>query len=1055
MHAKNFIYPSFAKNSPRYFDEPEELNSEGITVSSRKRSFGSLLMLTVIFLMSSVFAGAQVTDGTISGSIADGSGAVLSGVDVMVRNVDTGTTRTVVTGSDGAYKITALPPGSYALQAKRLGFSAAEVKDITLTVGLEYHRDIILTVGEVGQVVMVQANNLITEPNSSQASTSLITDEQINSLPIAGRQTTQLALLTPGTNSDGTRATRPDTLVGAGDINTGSTNYLVDGLDNMISGNGDPRDNVPQATVQEFKVVSSQTPAEYGGRAGGVVSVATRSGTNQIHGEVFEFYRSHDINRVDYYTQLVHDQNPTANPIEPFLRNQYGGAIGGPILKDRLHYFGSYEHTDDQEYFTVAPGVGSTGAQNAAVAAAYAPLQGTFRGGGSLQSTYLVRTDWQANQKHSIFLKFFEQNPSVFYNTQTSCSTGGNNAAYSCGDQGVQSWTWAAGHTWLISPRIVNQFNAQVAQSFQTAVSSKFDSVSPTVLANLSHIGAGIPLADAGGTAIFNFPNMKWGWYPSTQFHSFYQEALEALIISLPKHTLKIGGDVLNQPRKTSASASPLGSYTFTTDFVPTAANPVFDPTNPNFNWAALAASSGGVKTFSASNPTIPFTDQNLTIAAYIQDEWKVRKNLTLNIGLRYDVQTGIWRNHLNASLYPSPGLPSFVKFGGHGDYNNLAPRLGFAWDVSGTGRTVVRGGFGIVYAQNLDNAFEGQVTTLRQTSILISNPVWLNPLNGKSFSAYASTQPPNISVNANNIANPATYTTSLGASRQLSSDLALNVDAIYSHFAQLPISVQVNDPQNPATNAIRPLPTWGQINQSTPIGTYDYRALYLRLDKRYSRHYQYVISYTLAKQTNNYQSGITDYYNPELDKGDSSVDRRNMLVASGSIRLRYGITVGGIYSLRSSLPFLALAGSPTAADGTFLNRDSSSSYYVPTTSGVPGVTKNVHSLDRVLVSVNAWRASWDAAKTTPANPNPYPAILASQIQSTKYNDLDARIMKEFSFGERYKLQAIGQLFNVFGTDNFGGPGISQVSNALSATFGQVPAALPRQQGELAVRFTF
>ncbi len=192
------------------------------------------------------------------------------------------------------------------------------------------------------EVVTVTADPPITEPTSSQASTTLISESQIDSLPISGRQTTQLALLTPGTSSDGTRSVRPDALVGAGDINAASTNYLVDGLMNMISGNGDPKDNVPQATVQEFKVIISQTPAEYGGRSGGVVTVATKSGTNQLHGEAFEYYRSHYINRVDYYTQLEHDENPTANPIQPFLRNQYGGAIGRPILTDRLPYFGPY-----------------------------------------------------------------------------------------------------------------------------------------------------------------------------------------------------------------------------------------------------------------------------------------------------------------------------------------------------------------------------------------------------------------------------------------------------------------------------------------------------------------------------------------------------------------------------------------------------------------------------------------------------------------------------------------------------------------------------------------
>ena len=1017
-----------------------------------------LLVLSIGLLLTSATGNAQVTDGAITGFVADASGASLAGVSVQVRNVDTGVVRSAVTANDGSYRIVALPPGNYSLKAHRDGFSVAEVKSITLTVGLEYRRDIVLALGNVEQVVTVTAEPLILEPTSSQAATTLITENQIESLPIAGRQTTQLALLTPGTNSDGTRATRPDTLVGAGDINTASTNYLVDGLDNMISGNGDPRDNVPQATVQEFKVIASQTPAEYGGRLGGVVSVATKSGTNHFHGEAFEFYRSHYINRQDYYSQLLHDTNPAANPIQPFLRNQWGGAAGGPILRDRLHFFGSFEHTDDREFFTVAPGAGLV----AAVSTAYAPQLGTFRGGGSLQSTYLGRTDWHINDKHNLFVKFFEQAPNVFYNTQTSCTTGGNAAAYSCGDQGVQGWTWAAGHTWIISPRVVNQFTAQVAQSFQTNQSSKFDSIPKSLLTSLSALGTGIPLADSQGTAILKFPSLQWGWYPSTQFHGFYQEALESLTITTSKHTWKIGANGINQPRNTSASASPLGTYTFASDFVATAKNPTFDPLNPNFDWSSLAPATGGnttVKTFTASSPSIPFQDQNLTIAGYVQDEWKARKNLTLNLGVRYDVQIGVWRNRLYAGLYPSPGLPPFVKFGGHGDYNNLAPRVGFAWNPLGSQNTVVRGGFGIVYGQNLDNAFEGEVTTLRQTSITINAsktaPItFLNPLNGKSFASYASTQPPNISVNSNDIANPEVYTSSLGISQQLKSDLAIHIDGLYSYFSKLPISENVNSVLNPATNTVRPYTSWANITQSTPIGFYGYRGLYVRLDKRYSHRYQYVVSYTLARQRG--LSSVTDFYHAYQDYGQASVDRRNMLVVSGSVRLPFGVTLGSIYTLRSALPVNAVTGSATLADGTtYLNRDGNSSYYIPTTNGVAGSTKNVHHTANLLASVNAWRAAWNTAKATTANPNPYPAIPASQIQSSRYNELDARLSKEFSFGDRYKVQTIAHLFNVLGTDNFGGPGASQVTNALSSTFGQLSAALPRQQGELAVRFVF
>jgi hypothetical protein len=238
-----------------------------------------------------------------------------------------------------------------------------------------------------------------------------------------------------------------------------------------------------------------------------------------------------------------------------------------------------------------------------------------------------------------------------------------------------------------------------------------------------------------------------------------------------------------------------------------------------------------------------------------------------------------------------------------------------------------------------------------------------------------------------------------------------------------------------------RPLPAYGQINEVSSGGSYAYKAFLARLDKRYSHHYQYTVAYTLAKQWDNYGNGSgqtslparTDFYYPDEDRGQSASDRRNVLVLSGSTRLPYGITVGGIYSLRSSLPLSATTGVDNNNDGAI-------------TDYVPGAAKGFHNKGNLLTVVNAWRA----AQTLPA-------VSSSQIQSNRYNQLDARVSKDFRISDRYTIQAVGQLFNVFGTDNFGGVGVSQITNAsgVKATFGQITSAFPRQQGELAVRFLF
>jgi hypothetical protein len=993
-------------------------NKAGIryrAVFSRTWRFQFVTVL-VWALAAVVSAGAQSTDAVILGTVSDAQAGILSGATITVTNTETGVTRSAVTEADGRYRLAGLPPGNYNLRAVHDGFEAIDFKGITLTIGQEVPQNIELKLGGVQQVVSVTARTPPINTTTSEVGAALVQQQQIDSLPIPQRTAALLSLVEPGTTTDVGRASRPSAALGAGAVNAAGTNYLLDGLSNVISGNGDPRDIVQEATVKEFRVILNQTPAEFGGRASGVVTVATKSGTNQFHGEGFEFFRDHYINRVDALTQAQFNSNPTANPIQPFSRNQYGGAIGGPILKDKLHFFFSYEHLDDQEYFTVAPG----GLKTPAITAVYAPLEGSFRG-GALFTEYFARLDWQINSNNSAWLRVSKQSPATNY---AQSANGGNAAAFSSGDSSVLGWTWAAGDTWVISPTVVNQFATQVAQSYQTSTVPVFNT----------------PAQYSSGSIQIKFPNLTWGFSPGTFFHAFYQEVSDDLTVVKGQHTLKFGADLLNTPRNQHATATTLGVWTFSKDYQPTAASPTFDPNNPSFDWSTLASASPSL--FTSVFPEIDWTDQNFMTGLYVQDEWKVRPNLTLNLGLRYDLELGVWRNRLNPAGYASTvagsitgGLPPFIHLGGHGDYNNFAPRIGFAWDPRGNGRTAIRGGFGITNVNLQDNALQAEVYTMLQNSVSIKNPTWQNPYNGQTPASFVLKSPPNVTVNANNITNPKSYSTSLGITQQLTSDLVVSVEGNYTHMTDLIVTENVNTP-DPVTN-LRPYPLFGQINESAPVGFYNYRGLYVRLEKRYAKRYQYLVSYTLAKQTNNYNSGtaITNFYNPSQDDGRTNFDRRHNLVVSGSGNLWHGITVGAIWSLRSSLPYTALA-------GTDLNSDGALTDYVPGTS--KAWTSNS------LATINAWRATKGLA-----------AIPASQIQTNKYNQLDARISKDFVFHERFRLQVIGQLFNVFGTDNYGGVGTTQVTNAStgsatsSGSFGTFTAALPRQQGELAVRFLF
>jgi len=951
-------------------------------------------ILQALFLLTflgfgAISARAQATDATILGLITDAQGGTLAGVSVNVRNTETGLTRTILSEADGHYRLASLPPGIYDWKAELTGFTSAEVKNITLTIGLEYQQNFSLKPGSVQESVTVTAEAPVTETTNSQAASAVIEQQQIDALPIPGRQATQLSLLLPGTGTDATRSIRPDANVGAGTYLTGSTNYLVDGLENMISGVGDPRDNIPQAGIQEFKIITSQQPAEYGLKTAGVVSLVTKSGTNLFHGEAFEFFRDHYINRVDEYTEANH--NNLGAPIPPFSRNQFGGSLGGPIIKNRLQFFATFERTDDKEYFNVFTGKPQD----------YSSLEGNYLGGG-VRNSFLARLDYEINDKQNLFVRFFIQQPNKYF-----CSgCGGTNASFSNADLDVRSWTYALGHTWIITPHVLNQVNVQVAQSWDDSILGQF--TPPQYLGT-------------DGTYTYKFPSLTWGYTPGTDFHNWYQEVQEALSINAGSHTFKIGSGFLHAPRKLNSQASP-GTWTFAID-------QYFDPNSPSFNLASLKDPIQ----FTATFPTIPLYEKSTVFSEYVEDQWRARPNLTLNLGIRYDLQTGVWWNSLNASLYPEP-LP-YVKFGGHGSPLNIGPRLGLAWDPFSNGRWVVRAGYGILYANIQNGTFDGEASALRQYSVNIKNPSYPDPYKGLSPLAFVSTAPPNIKINANDIRNPEVQNYSVGLSRALTSTLGLNVDAVYTPIDKLPTTVEVNTP-NPITG-VRPLPLFGQIAEMEPIGRFLYRALYVRLDKRFSRRFQYTVAYTLASQQDNYYGSagslgaITNSFNTQGDWGPAPGDRRNNLVTSGSVLLRYGITLGAIWSLRSSLPFTALAGKDLNNDG--VNND-----YVPGTSNDQG-NRNLN-----LGLVNAWRAK-----------NGLGPIPASQIQSSRFNSLDIRISKTLSFGERFKLSLIGQVFNVLGTNNLGGVGTTQVTNSLSSSFGEILTAQPRQQGELGARLVF
>jgi hypothetical protein len=946
-------------------------------------------------------AAAQTTNGVIAGIVSDAQGGVLPGVTVTIRNVDTGFTRTVVTEADGRYRLAALPPGRYTLRAELQGFGEVEVTEITVTIGAELQRNVTLQLQGVRESVSVSAVAPVVETTRSEVS-GVVTQEQMQMLPLDTRQPIGLAMLLPGTSQDAVRKGKFNANIGAGAFTMGS-GLLVDGMWNKEANTGEPRQDFPQSAIREFRVYVSQAPAEYGWTAGGTVSFATKSGTNQFTGEAFEFLRHKNLNTLDKFQEAARAQKPN------YRRDQFGAAIGGPIVRDRLHFFAAAERTDTTPYVTVTTGRSDL----------YRALEGTFAIPEYSNMTF-TRGDLQITPSNTVFARY------AWQDSDFTCDGCGGNAAFFAGPQGAQPgvgyqqkrYALVSGHTWVISSRALNEVRGQFTNYH-------FRQHPPGVKPQENMFDTS-PERFAPLTRAFVFPSLIWGTNANNYAAQFTRELHDDFSMTAGAHTIKAGGAFLHLTIDQELNPN-LGTWTFAND-------QFFDPGN-----ATVMANLTGARLFAAALGAIDRYAPNQLWSAYVQDEWRVRPNVTLSLGLRYDLQAKAFNQGLDLNdktRFPTTGTPTqlpFVDFSKRGDKNNIGPRLGLAWDLNG-GRSVVRTGYGIYYNPIPLSAASVEYTNFRQASITIQNPSYPDPYQGQDPLRFASTAPQNIQLLANGAENPESHATTAGFSQELVANTAIHVDLVYNRLKKVLQSIDINPRANGATG-LRPLNQFARIEEGRSNGDIDYTALMLRLDRRFANRFQSMVSYTLAKSDGNVPSAgvtsrVTQSEAPNLDQGPTVSDRRQVLVASGSVLLPYDISFGGVWTLRSTMPFSALAGADLNGDGV-------------NTDYVPGTTRNLGNREnsRMLQAVNTWRASRGLA-----------AIPESQIDTNDYNSIDLRASKSISVWGTQTIEVIGQVFNILGRDNLQG---AWVTNALSNQFGQIRQAFNRQQGEIAIRFAW
>jgi hypothetical protein len=677
--------------------------------------------LGILVLASSLSLPAQTGSATVTGEVKDPSGAAIPGSTVTATNTATGIQKSDTTDASGRFTILALSPGFYDVQASQPGFTTVVRRQQELLVGTTVTMDFSVTVSSVNQTVDVTSDTPLLEPTQSSVQRILQTKE-LDSLPVLNRQFAQLAVLAPGVQSSGSSyggtGSLTSSAISIGNSPTYQTGYIVDGLSNEATNQGFIYTSIAQDWVQEFSVISLQFPAEYGLAAGGVINTTTRSGTNAFHGRAYIFYQNAALNS---NPEFFKGKNKA-----PFNSERPGGMVGGPIKKDKLFFFAGYEG-----YHNVVTNTLGSSVQNAdgGAFAATAQAVGTppaalvpwllYGPTTSAQVTTnsdlaMFKLDYTPNSANSFMMR-----ANLEFEYATNNGFGGATTFGQSTENFTPSYALNLGWTRTISSQTINEMRLGLfkkagvvstnyengAGPYTGGVTNPYNYIDtettfggPTVLGNptgnlasVSYVGGAISVG--GSLAILGVEDAE----DSILF-------TDSLTHTKGSHEIKIGGMLKrlwvysNEGHNTFTD----GRYAFAS-----AAGP-FDPTalipqNAGLNAALAVAPLSDAVNFGQLSYTFP----SWAFGLFAQDSWKIRPNLTINMGIRYDFNNT--NSALSSDSFPAldstiPGSHGFIQPGWHpinNDPFNIAPRVGFAWTPFNGARTVIRGGLGLFYDQN------------------------------------------------------------------------------------------------------------------------------------------------------------------------------------------------------------------------------------------------------------------------------------------------------------------------------------------------------------------
>ena len=940
------------------------------------------VLLCLISCAISVFT-QQAANATLTGTVTDPQAAVVAGVHITATHKATGVKRETVSNEDGLYVLLNLPPGDYELRVEAKGFTTKITKTgITLQVGQTVTLNVLLEINLNASVIVDLDTRRSLIDHSASLVDGVIESSEVESLPLNGRNFLELAFLIPGNspapNFDPTK-TNTVVISSAGQLGRGG-NVTIDGVDTNDDVVGGSIQNISQDAIREYQIATNRFSAQLGRSGSSVINVVTKTGTNELHGSGSFYFRDSALQGLPATFDRSLDQSP------PFDRQQYSFAIGGPIKRDKAWWFGSFEDRNQDGVVLV----GSRDLASRSIRRDFAP---------SPLDDFMTtnRVDFSPTINDSLGFRYsFQRDKGIAASTlirsigSASQRQSSENKAHSV----------LASYDHIFSPRDVNSF----VFSFSDFINQTLP-VAP---------GPQLTFPSIQDGASFRVPQQ-------TKQRRFQFSDTYTLVRG--NHHINIGGEIQRVQSDLDLKVFQQGRVELIEDF------PDFDRTldgrvDDNDLLFAVTLRSG------VPDRSLLLPDTNNTyIATFIQDDWRIHPQLTLNLGLRYELDTDVKNvsrvDELNPLILP------FLNGERTRDKNNFAPRIGFSYSTSDM-HTSIHAGYGIYYdrvtleIQTLERGLDGRAlpVEVRAGNLFFIPPQFLfDPVNGvfpppaptlaNPFTGFVlpGAGAGGINIIDNDLQNPMVHQMNIGIQRQLGSDYALRADYVRNVGTHFIIGRIVGTvPFNPVVGG----PELVKNLESSVRTNYD--GLLLSLEKRFDDRFQFRASYTFSR-TNNYanddqipfSNGPIDSNDLRREYGPTPNDQRHRFSLSGVFELPGDVRLSPILSLGSSVPMDILLpdGSSRVCE---LQRNAGGRQF-----------QTGAELNAALTQINA------AGGSLCPNPDPStgfkPRVLVPLVRDDlkfgdNFSSLDLRVSKVFKLGERWTVEPIAEVFNLFNVTN-------------------------------------